>query len=907
MRFATPIARTSAAVISVLVMVAAAPSARALEVATGSYVGNGIDNRAITSVAFAPEVVLIASETPAQREAVLRTAAMTGDLSCELASKCDVNRIQALRPDGFEVGSDAAVNGSGRTYHWVALRADACTPDLRFGSYLGNGVDARAIGGLEFEPTYVLLKQADTTTVGVQRFAGEIGDASLPINAGNDEFINRIEALRPDGFVVGTNTQVNESGRTYYWVAWEESPGASTSGRYVGNGIDGRTLSGLGLAPAWVVVRSAGKRHTVHRPASIAATRDLSLYFAGVTATADRIQALTADGFAVGADSEVNRSTETYFYFALTGSPSTCPTPTRTPTRTPTPSTTPTQTATATPSPTLTATPSATPTATVTGTPTPTATSTATATVTATPTTTATPTSTPTATETSTATPTETPTPTATETTTATPTPTPTATETTTATPTASPTATDTPTATSTPTETPTATTTATATPTPSATATETETPIPTTTPTETPTPTDTPTATLTATPTPTRTPTPTVTATPCFAGTLDTSFGTGGKVLTPMGTNWDDAEAVVSQPDGKVIVVGEAFTASGWKVALARYRADGTLDPTFGSGGKVLGSGGSEAHAVLLEPSGNIVIAGSTLDGGSFAKFYVQRFTASGAFNGFASTDIGTSSDVAWAIARQPDGKLVVVGYAGQSFAIVRYTASLTLDTTFGTGGVVVTSIGSSNSPNAVAIQADGKIVAAGTVGSSNNDDFGLLRLNTNGSLDATFGVGGKVRTDLGSSFETLDGLVIQGDGKIVAAGGTVRGAGRDFALARYLADGSLDASFGTAGVATASIDPSYDIAYALLLQPDGKLVAAGQTRTGGTNDDFGVARFLSDGSLDPTFASGGVTTIPIAGGDVANALSQQADGRIVVAGTSGVGQSDSDFAVVRLEGCSP
>ncbi len=832
MRFVTPIA--------FLAVVGIASSGHALEVATGSYVGNGIDNRTVTGVAFAPEVVLVASEASLQREAVLRTAAMPGDLSCELTSKCDVNRIQALRPDGFEVGSDVAVNGSGRTYHWIALRADGCTPDLRFGSYLGNGADARVVGGLEFEPTYVLVKQAESAAIGVQRFAAETGDASLPTATAGDELTNRIEALRPGGFVVGTNAQVNDTGKTYYWVAWEEAPGASTSGRYVGNAVDGRTIAGLGLTPAWVVVRSAAKRHTVHRPASIAAARDLSLYFAGLAATSDRIQALTTDGFAIGSDDQVNRNGESYFYFALAGSTSTCPTPTRTPTRTPTPSPTATRTPTATASTTRTPTPSATPSAT------------------------ATPTGTPTATPTATPTPTESPTATAT--------------------------------ATNTPTSTPTIT------------ATETETPIPTTTPTETATPTDTPTPTRTSTPTRTRTPTPTATGTPCSAGMLDASFGTGGKVLTPIGLNYDEADAVLSLPDGKIVVVGQVFTTTGWKAALVRYQSDGTLDPTFGSGGKVLGSGGTEAHAVLLEPGGNIVIAGSTLDGGSQSKFYVQRFSANGGFNGSAATDIGTSSDVAFAIARQPDGKLVVAGYAGQSFAILRYTTSLTLDTTFGVGGIVTASIGSSNSPNAVAIQADGKIIAAGTVESGNNYDFGLLRLNANGSLDSSFGTGGKVRTDLGSMFETLDGLVVQADGKIVAAGGTVRGAGRDFALARYLADGTLDPDFGTAGVVTTSIDPGYDIAYALLLQPDGRLVAAGQTRTGNTNDNFAVVRYLANGSLDPSFGSGGMTTIPVGpGSDVAKALAVQADGRIVVAGTSGVAQSDTDISVVRLEGCSP
>src|SRR5262249_21329514 len=201
-------------------------------VATGSYVGTGAAGRVIDSLGFAPDVVLVTSEA-GQGETVLRTALMTGDLSCELNSACNTNRVQALLANGYQGGSDASVNAPGQAYDWVAMRADACTPDLRLGVYTGNGADARSITGLGFEPTYVLVKQAESSSVAMQRFAAEIGDASVPVSAASEETTNRIEALLPGGFQIGTHTTVNAAGKTYFWVAWEEVPGGATSGAYV--------------------------------------------------------------------------------------------------------------------------------------------------------------------------------------------------------------------------------------------------------------------------------------------------------------------------------------------------------------------------------------------------------------------------------------------------------------------------------------------------------------------------------------------------------------------------------------------------------------------------------------------------------------------------------------------------
>jgi uncharacterized delta-60 repeat protein len=883
----------------------------AAQVAVGTYLGDGTDDRAI-AVGFAPDLVLVTNESAGgdNRETVLRTAVMTGDLSCEIASKCDVNRVQDLVPSGFVVGSDAAVNKLARRYHWVAMRSDACTADLAIGSYVGNDGDNRQIGGAGFSPTYVMVKRADYSTVGYQRFAAEVGDASFPMNGGS-EAVNRIQALLGDGFEVGTNAAVNLGGATYYWVAWRQVPGGSATGTYVGNGLDARVIGGLGFTPAWLVVRGSGSRQTLHRPASIPAGTDLSIFFESTNANTDRIESLLADGFRVGTNDQVNRNGVTYFDFALTSTTSTCPTvtpaPTATKTTTPTPTLTPT--ATETPTPTDTATPTVT--ATPTATPTPTATATATPTETAT--------ETPTPTVTATATPTETPTPTAT----ATATPTETATATPTPTPTATATPTVTPTGTATPTETATPSATESATPT----VTPTDTPTPS--PTETASATSTPTASTTRTPTPlptaTETPTPSPTSTPaCLPGDLDPSFGSGGIVTTSFVSYTDYAEALVVQPDGK-IVAGGTKSSSGESFLLARYNPDGTLDPTFGNGGKVEtvpGSTSNRIHAMVLQPDGKIVVAGSAYGSGN-VDIALARYNTDGTLDTLSFGTNGTGGIVktaifsgvteeAWGLAIQPDGKLVAVGYTntGQQeiYAVVRYQTSGIRDWSFGGGwGFVTTAMDGNSHATGVAIQPDGKIVVGGRCRYNTSDDeMGFVRYTAAGALDTTFGTGGKLFAG-GPRFRAL---VVQPDGKIVAGGDKWGPATNDVTVYRYQPNGTLDSTFGTNGKVLATFNPNSEYAYALAQQADGKLVVAGGSRLAGqfpgTSDDFAVLRFNANGSLDQTFGSGGkVVTMVGTDYDDAYAVAIQPDGKIVAAGNAGFG-SFLDFGLVRYEGNS-
>lgn len=348
--------------------------------------------------------------------------------------------------------------------------------------------------------------------------------------------------------------------------------------------------------------------------------------------------------------------------------------------------------------------------------------------------------------------------------------------------------------------------------------------------------------------------------------GSLDTTFGGTGIVLTDFGGSAEHARALVLQPDGKLVAAGDAGGLS-----LARYNADGSLDvTTFGGGtGKVTIAAGLPL-ALVLQPDGKLVTAGGKFNG-TDNDFSLARFNADGSLDvatfgggtGTVTTDIsGGGNEIARALVLQPDGKLVAVGESKVSdndFALVRYNGDGSLDTTFGLGtGIVTTNILGQDFPSALLLQPDGKLVAAG--GSFTllftNEEFALARYNPNGGLDGTFGGGtGKVTTDITGSADRVSALVLQPDGKLVAAGV----AAFDFALARYNADGSLDvATFGGGtGIVTTMFSPFQDEATALVLQPDGKFVAAGFGASGLTNVDFALARYLggpcSNGIIDP------------------------------------------------------
>jgi uncharacterized delta-60 repeat protein len=342
--------------------------------------------------------------------------------------------------------------------------------------------------------------------------------------------------------------------------------------------------------------------------------------------------------------------------------------------------------------------------------------------------------------------------------------------------------------------------------------------------------------------------------------GSLDTSFNGTGKVTTAIGSTDDEAYALALQPDGKLVVAGYSYNGTDYDLAVVRYDADGSLDTSFNGTGKVttgIGSNDDGANALVLQPNGKLVAAGWSYNGSDY-DFALVRYNADGSLDtslngtGKVTTAIGAGRDVARALALQPNGKLVVAGESSNGsnndFALVRYNADGSLDTSFNGTGKVTTAIGSGpESANALALQPDGKLVAAGLSyqGTPSSNDFALARYNPNGSLDTSFNGTGKVTTAIGPADNVGYALALQLDGKLVAAGSSWNGANYDFALARYNSNGTLDSTFNGTGKVTTAIGSGVDVATALALQPNGKLVAAGYSRNGFNNFDVALARY--------------------------------------------------------------
>ena len=399
-------------------------------------------------------------------------------------------------------------------------------------------------------------------------------------------------------------------------------------------------------------------------------------------------------------------------------------------------------------------------------------------------------------------------------------------------------------------------------------------------------------------------------------AGDLDPTFDGDGKLTTDFGPR-DEAHSVAVQGDGKIVVAGATYdpVAGTQDFALARYTPDGNLDPGFGSGGKVRTDFGSLefGYALAIQADGKIIVAGarfSFTSGGS--DFALARYNPDGSLDssfgagGKVVTDLQNlqRTDYASGLAIQADGKIVAIGsiFAGGpgrnwDFAIARYNSNGSLDTSFGGVGFVTTSFTSEfDVAQAGLIQPDGKIVVAGVANASSpsTQDFALARYNPDGSLDGSFGVGGKVETQDPAAAGAW-GVAIQPDGKLIAAGGIV---------ARYNPDGSLDPSFGANGkVALAG----NSVARIVLLQPDRKLVIAGAFSAPASND-FLVARLNPNGSVDTTFGEAGQTRTDFQSNsdDIVYAAALQPDRRLVAAGYTGIGL-DVDFALARYENPAP
>jgi uncharacterized delta-60 repeat protein len=402
----------------------------------------------------------------------------------------------------------------------------------------------------------------------------------------------------------------------------------------------------------------------------------------------------------------------------------------------------------------------------------------------------------------------------------------------------------------------------------------------------------------------------------PGFAqvGGLDPTFGSSGKVTTAIGSVYDTINNLALQPDGKIVAGGQSkredspYNTNFWRGALVRYNPDGSLDTSFGSGGKVTQSVANKTDyigGVAIQSDGKILAAGSTdYEYGQPIYGTLARYNA----NGSLDTSFGTAGTgiivINWsgsteygglrAVVIQPDGKILTgggaqIGANPAFLGLLRFNADGTPDTSFGQGTAkVITQIYATANPpigfnmiGALALQPDGKIVAGSYAYDGTYVNPVLVRYNTDGSLDTTFGQGGKIVTPLGYH-NRIFAIALQSDGKIVAP----TGYGPYMNVFRYNANGSPDTSFGAGGVVNVANAQGFGVA----LQPDGKIVVGGVNNLTSTEYHFSLWRLNVDGARDQNFGTGGnVTTTMVSGtNDQGRALLRLPDGRLVLGGTA-------------------
>jgi uncharacterized delta-60 repeat protein len=353
--------------------------------------------------------------------------------------------------------------------------------------------------------------------------------------------------------------------------------------------------------------------------------------------------------------------------------------------------------------------------------------------------------------------------------------------------------------------------------------------------------------------------------------GELVTTFGPEGSGAVRRAAN----AAVLVQPDGKVVTVG----GFGATAEIARQSTTGHLDPSFGTNGTahVTIPGGGFARAAALQTDGKIVIVADAPMFHGNVDFFVTRLTANGAIdrafgtNGSSTTDVDTfSADVPTDVAIAPDGKIVVAGQANGALAVVRYTAAGKLDPNFADGGALLTTTALSDPARVVAL-GTGKIVVAGST------DLGarmlLERYNTGGTLDHSFGVNGRA-DPASTAISSVNALVV--DGTDLVVGGDVD-ANASAAVARFDANGHIDATFGTGGTASLSGSQAATTINDLAVDTSGRIVATGASTLApefiDTRGFVDLFRFTAAGQLDSTFGCRGVVADEVLGRDLRSA----------------------------------
>lgn len=401
--------------------------------------------------------------------------------------------------------------------------------------------------------------------------------------------------------------------------------------------------------------------------------------------------------------------------------------------------------------------------------------------------------------------------------------------------------------------------------------------------------------------------------------GSFDGSWGVGGKRVVDMSSGLQDfAEAGAIGASGELFVGGYGDNGlNSPLIALLKLTPAGAADTTFNGTGKVLtqlqAGSNDQAGLVAVQSNGSVILAGATLNNNWDVG--VARLTSAGVLDAtFAGTGKTTYGNVDTSVYEYPsavgvqsDGKILVAATIGTGFGLIRYNTNGTLDATFGSGGIASVSLGANGGAlNGIAVQADGKIVAAGQSQTTpSNSEATVMRFNTNGTLDATFGTGGRTRWDYPGStgFDEIAAVYLQADGKIIVAGRYSAGTYFNGAAARLTTAGALDPAFGTGGKATFSFSAGGTELYGIGVQLDGRIILAGKVTPPSSTNDSLVARLNTNGTLDSTFGGGaGYVVVPLsAGNDQATRALVRWDDKIVMVGSAFNGSND-DLGVAML-----
>lgn len=351
--------------------------------------------------------------------------------------------------------------------------------------------------------------------------------------------------------------------------------------------------------------------------------------------------------------------------------------------------------------------------------------------------------------------------------------------------------------------------------------------------------------------------------------GSPDLSFGGTGVVIVPVGSGLDQAYSVAIQDDGRILVAGESANGAR-EFAVVRLLANGALDASYGGGDGIVtsdfGTGSDLGYSLTLQSDGKALVSGVSWNGADY-DIVLARYTTSGvldsSFNGgHVITSVGASDAWSYAVDARPDGRILVGGKAtisgNEDFVIARYRADGTLDTTFGGGdGIVTTPVSvNSDSVNSLIALDDGSVLVGGVTNDGSDDNYVIAKYTVEGNLDSSFGTGGLVVSARGNG-DRITSVVMAPNGDILIAGTEDNPTQTAILVGRYTAAGVIDTGFGSAGILIEDLSAaSNDVAAQILSRDDGSFVVVGTTHNG-SDSDFAVLSYTSDGSRITSFGA--------------------------------------------------